>query len=719
MLLLQAQSSGTHAGILANSKLTSALYRFPLKLDATLTISDTKDTRQRAKARARKPGSREATRDYKLRIILYGLLVHKRAIGNTFTDAGFFIQHPSADEVMPNVQHQITALAMMQEKENGFVEEPMFPSLWKTELSKDGQTKYYRHTITNSLVSKPDSCMGGILADDMGLGKTLSMLALICCSLDFHSTTRQSGQDALRWGTLIVAPKSTLQGWVDQALRHIKTGHIRIRVYHGASRDGVAAQFSDTDIIVTTYETLRSEWATTKGARPLFSWKWLRIVLDEAHHIRNRSKQLFQSTCHLKARYRWCLTGTPIHNHLDDYGALLSFIGVSPFQQKSSFSFWIVNPLEKMEEIGSERLRRLIRATCLRRTKQNTLSSGEVELPRHITKIHEVHLSSKDQALYDNIKEKCAAIAAGLEKRADGGRLPKGSGSDILRHINFLRIICDHGLQLLSDAARRSIESRSSSPGWEPPQLFTASCSVCGEEINYDAFKCDKTEYLCTSCASCASSDLDPRNTDREANPPGDEATSVQQDPGTERSYLSGADYQPSAKVQALLQNLKQEQMASGFKPRKSVVFSCWVKMLDLIQQAFYTEQIKFQRIDGQTTLERRQKAMQEFKEDTDCMVMLATIGSCAEGVDLVAAGVVHLIEPHWNPMVEKQAVDRVYRIGQTQNVTIIRYIVPNSVETYIQRMQEEKMRIIDNATNMTSAELESQRWERMTKILA
>lgn len=50
--------------------------------------------------------------------------------------------------------------------------------------------------------------------------------------------------------------------------------------------------------------------------------------------------------------------------------------------------------------------------------------------------------------------------------------------------------------------------------------------------------------------------------------------------------------------------------------------------------------------------------------------------------VDLTAASIVHLIEPHWNPMVEAQAVDRVYRIGQMQEVTVIRYIVPDSVET-------------------------------------
>lgn len=50
--------------------------------------------------------------------------------------------------------------------------------------------------------------------------------------------------------------------------------------------------------------------------------------------------------------------------------------------------------------------------------------------------------------------------------------------------------------------------------------------------------------------------------------------------------------------------------------------------------------------------------------------------------VDLTAASNVHLIEPHWNPAIEAQAVDRVHRKGQTHPVTVTRYIVPNSIET-------------------------------------
>ena len=50
--------------------------------------------------------------------------------------------------------------------------------------------------------------------------------------------------------------------------------------------------------------------------------------------------------------------------------------------------------------------------------------------------------------------------------------------------------------------------------------------------------------------------------------------------------------------------------------------------------------------------------------------------------MDLTAANHVHLVEPHWSPMAEAQAVDRVHRIGQTREVTVIRYIASNTIET-------------------------------------
>ena len=124
--------------------------------------------------------------------------------------------------------------------------------------------------------------------------------------------------------------------------------------------------------------------------------------------------------------------------------------------------------------------------------------------------------------------------------------------------------------------------------------------------------------------------------------------------------------------------------------------------MLDLIETALQMNGFVFQRIDGQKSLEHRTRALNTFNSDPTCTVMLASIGSVAEGygirplhvnfgncshmhsssrVDLTAANFVHLIEPHWNPMVEAQALDRVHRIGQKRDVVTIRYIANKSIE--------------------------------------
>jgi SNF2 family DNA or RNA helicase len=138
---------------------------------------------------------------------------------------------------------------------------------------------------------------------------------------------------------------------------------------------------------------------------PLYQTMWRRLVLDEgltlilaikisilslylAHHIRNRASQTFKAACSIKSYYRWCLTGTPIHNSLDDYGALLSFLSVPGFTEKVMFENWIAKPIKENKSEGYTRLQTLVRSTCLRRTKE---SIGDMlRLPQRQEKIEPV-----------------------------------------------------------------------------------------------------------------------------------------------------------------------------------------------------------------------------------------------------------------------------------------------------------------------------------------
>ncbi|PQE26533.1 hypothetical protein CJF30_00001298 [Rutstroemia sp. NJR-2017a BBW] len=566
----------------------------------------------------------------------------------------------------------------------------------------------------------------------MGLGKTLSVLALVCSTLDILDKEKLERSDSLQQTTLIIAPKSS---WQTQISRHIHPGKIRFLVYHGSGREKLATQFQNYDIVITTYESFRSDWAAG-GA--LHSGRWLRVILDEAHHIRNQSSQIFKAAVEIQSRYRWCLTGTPIHNSIDDYGALLSFIGIEPFHEKSSFDYWIVSSLKENRPGSLQLLRNLVRATCLRRTKASQAVC--LNLEKCIEKTEEVHLHQEDQLLYDFFKKKTADIAAGVH-RLDKNKSRRKSTKDenILSLMNFLRAICNHGPDLLPSSALAAWEnSDTSKVDWKMMQASGTTCNQCGQEYiakrSGSMPRSPNGAYNADVCEDCAIL----RDEDSTHTRSSSEGASALATAGTSKSSKSAAEFvRPSAKVSRLLENLQQEQRGNfldGARKRyaiprirsftlfycsnetKSVIFSRSTKMLDLIERGLNFHGFGFQRIDGQTTLENRGDALRQFNDVPECTVMLASIGSCGEGIDFTAANHVHLIEPQWNPMVEAQAVDRVHRKGQTRTVTVTRYIVPKSIETYIQWVQTQKLKLINQSLDDFDAvdkeSLEMERWK-------
>ncbi|GME30103.1 SNF2 family N-terminal domain-containing protein [Neofusicoccum parvum] len=147
--------------------------------------------------------------------------------------------------------------------------------------------------------------------------------------------------------------------------------------------------------------------------------------------------------------------------------------------------------------------------------------------------------------------------------------------------------------------------------------------------------------------------------------------------------------------VKALLNNLQAERNEATHPPIKSVIFSCWTKMLDQIGKALQTHDLRFERIDGSKSDSQRRSALKRFRTLDDCCILLASIGSAGVGLDLTVASRVHLMEPQWSPMAEEQALDRVHRMGQTRDVVATRYVVKDSIEEYVISVQELKSRVI------------------------
>ncbi|KAK7906556.1 hypothetical protein PG985_016293 [Apiospora marii] len=553
-------------------------------------------------------------------------------VGNAISDIS-----PSPRLKTPLMPHQLKALSMMVERESGVIESEQFPLLW-----------------------------------DMGLGKSLSLLALICSSLDHHQKTDPKEMAS---STLIVAPKSVISAWETQSIRHIHNGRVRLLLYHGANRSQHGGTFEGFDIVLTTYDTLRSE-CTLNG--PLYSHAWLRLALDEAHHIRNRQSQIFQACCNVQARYRWCLTGTPVQNSLDDYGSLLSFLKVDPFQDKSEFDRWIAKPFYKNDTLSLDRLRCLILSTCFRRTKATVNLSNP--LPERSDIIQDVRLFPSDQKMYDFFKKIIQDKVTGASTNRHASRGQTTKHGDVLAYITTLRRICDHS-QLLSPKAIETWRRGDWDDAGNTTILdSTTYCDVCGEEYD-DLTSPSSSQGSCKACLA-------------------------QENHGSAIYTSNDANVPASAKIEALVANIQQHKTGfQGQRPPKSVVFSAWTKMLDLTQQALQSRGFSCQRIDGQTSLQGRSNAMKAFDEDDECTVMLATIGSAGEGTVRASPGAP--LEPNGRSASGGQSTpDRPDETSHSHQ--------------YIQWVQQDKMRTINMSLDTISDadKAEEKRWERLKKYL-
>ncbi|RWA06867.1 hypothetical protein EKO27_g8230 [Xylaria grammica] len=626
-----------------------------------------------------------------LRVIIYGFMQQKEQVADILSKANLFLQHPDPIEFD---RHQIEALVMMVEKEAGLYEKAHFPTIWKPVKSPSGELRYGNIVTGIFITSSPAPMNGGILADEMGLGKTLSSLSLICHSLDKMDEHLELSKILPR-ATLIVLPKSTIYAWEKQIATHIKPGKIRWTTYHGPNRQQVGLNIDLYDVVLTTYDTLR---------------------------IRNRSSQIFHLLCQMKAEYRWCLTGTPIQNSLNDFGALLKFIRVPPFEDQSSFDKYILEPVEKRRKDAMKMLRDVVAATCLRRTKADNLST--LDLPVKDERIEWVDMGSDDRPLYEFFK-RFSYLKVGAK---DGTR--RNANTNILVLISMLRLICDHGEALLPESALTAWKNRDQKMlSWEMLEANTGRCTACDRQLE-DL----KTEEAATAnfkcghifCETCLVNEQDSASqqaclkcgTTAPGSPPTRDSTSPSP-PEVESRAAKKRNYPPSAKIKALLRNISEEQRTTGgVQPTKSVIFSYWVKMLNLIEASLKGRGLKVYRIDGQSSLSQRRKALETFGNEEEYSIMLASIGAAGEGIDLTAANNVHIVEPHWNPMAEAQAVDRIHRIGQTRDVKVIRYIISDSIEKYVHWVQRDKLRLIDETLSQSEPNPDDVAGKRLLELL-
>jgi superfamily II DNA or RNA helicase len=226
--------------------------------------------------------------------------------------------------------------------------------------------------------------LAGVLADDMGLGKTVQALA--------HLLLEKAGGRMDR-PSLVVAPTSLMVNWRREAARFAPG--LRVLTLHGPQRRQYFDALADYDLVLTTYSLL------TRDQDALLQHSWYLLILDEAQFIKNPRTRASRMVRQLDARYRLCLTGTPLENHLGELWSLFDFLLPGLLGDARQFRRVLQNPIEKQgDEEASRRLARRVRPFMLRRTKQEVLG----ELPPKTEIVRGVELEGAQRDLYESIR---------------------------------------------------------------------------------------------------------------------------------------------------------------------------------------------------------------------------------------------------------------------------------------------------------------------------
>lgn len=225
---------------------------------------------------------------------------------------------------------------------------------------------------------------GGILADDMGLGKTIQLLAFL------------QGRKKNSLPSLVVAPKSLVFNWLDEASRFVPG--MRVISYSGTGRTKTFKEIAKADLVVTTYGTLRTDIEKLKEVQ------FDVAIIDEAQAIKNPESQAALACKMLKAKYRLALTGTPIENSLGDLFSILEF--TSPGLLGASRE-------KKFGDDSSLMLAQMLRPFVLRRTKEKVLK----ELPEKSEQVLFCEMSAVERQFYGTLRDHYRASLAGqIEK---------------------------------------------------------------------------------------------------------------------------------------------------------------------------------------------------------------------------------------------------------------------------------------------------------------
>lgn len=576
------------------------------------------------------------------------------------------------------------------------------------------------------------SYKGGLLGDEMGMGKTIQAVSLI---MSDHPQKDP---------TLVVVPPVALMQWSSE-ITDYTDGKLNVLVYHGQNnkvKKMSVKELKKYDVIMISYNSLESLYRKeTKGwsrgediikeDSPIHAIHFHRLILDEAHSIKTRTTGVAKACFALNGTYKWCLSGTPVQNRIGEFFSLLRFLEVRPFadyfckrcpcsmlhweldddhtcksckhtgmEHVSVFNQELLNPLTQSEEpedrtAAMDKLHMITARIMLRRVKRDHVSS--MELPPKEVILH--------QEFFGDVERDFSQSIMSTTTRKFDTYVARGvmlnNYANIFGLIMQMRQVANHPDLLLKRTAE------------EGQNVLV--CNIC-DEVAEEAVRSQCKHDFCRQCVKSYVQSVEDEG--GEADCPRchiplsidfDQPEIEQDEDNVKKSSIINRinmkDWTSSSKIEMLVYDLYK--LRSKKQTLKSIVFSQFTSMLQLIEWRLRRAGFNTVMLDGSMTPIQRQRSIEHFMNTPECEVFLVSLKAGGVALNLTEASRVYIVDPWWNPAAEWQSADRCHRIGQKRPCVITRLCIEDSVESRMVMLQEKKANMINGTINNDKTSME------------
>lgn len=567
------------------------------------------------------------------------------------------------------LDHQIPAVQWMVWRETN---NPLSAWGWTKQWETHGTecwTSLFGHI---SKVPPKLNVHGGILCQNVGAGKTVEIIAMMSVN-----------QFVTHGPTLIVCPTSMVGIWKKEIEKWAPNFSVSVNIR------------KEADVYVASYGTICRDGRNHDSR--FASKSFGRIVLDEAHCLGYEVSATARAVYALRANKKWCVTATP-KAKLHTLGSLYHFLEIPPFctqysiQTNSPYSLfrgW----MEQSKYGGIfNTMRQLQREICY--SDNFTTERAIVESVQEV--------DSADIDLYKEFVHQCYIRH----------RMHHSSNMSMLNVLHWATYAANHpshvplfrfGEVIIDENFQKTFEGYLESLGTtsydenvreyiQSIQNGNELCPICQSIVDRPVITPCK-HIFCKECvtqwfrrkpacpvcrAGCTSNNLEELVEVLDEQESGD-FTVITSVTGVKikvkndvKTRYEACQRKTSAKIIHLLDNVEQSS-------EKFVVFSSSAQMLHDMRSEMEKRNIEYSRIDGSMSAARRQRECAKFESDAKVFIMSLKSANC--GITLTSSSTVVFLEPCMSPPLKKQAIGRVNRIGQKENIKVITYATRGTID--------------------------------------